>query len=61
VAKRKVKNKKSSEAYKKYKLEGDKLVRAKSCPRCGQGYFLADMKDRWFCGKCHYVEMKKKE
>ena len=60
MAKRKVKNKKPSERWKKYKLEGNKLVRMRMCPKCGAGNFLADHKDRYFCGKCHYVEMKKK-
>lgn len=61
MAKRKVKNKKPSESWKKYKVEGGKISRAKSCPRCGLGYFLADMKDRWYCGKCHYCEYKSKK
>ncbi len=59
MAKKQKKNKKSSEAWKKYKIESGKVVRAKSCPRCGQGYFLAEHKDRFYCGKCKYVEMKK--
>lgn len=61
MAKRQIKNKKASESWKKYKIEGGKLSRAKSCPRCGQGYFLAEHKDRFYCGKCHYSEIKKKE
>jgi len=60
MAKKKVKNKKPSQLYKKYKLEGDKIVKAKTCPKCGAGYFLAEHKDRLYCGHCHYVEMKKK-
>lgn len=59
--KKTVKNKKPSKSYEKYKVEGDKVVRAKSCPKCGTGYFLAEHKDRLYCGKCHYVEFKGKE
>ncbi len=60
MAKKKVKNKKASERWKKYKIDGTKVVRMKSCPKCGVGNFLAEHKDRWYCGKCHYVEIKKK-
>ena len=61
MAKRKVKNRKPSQTWKKYKIDNDKIVRAKCCPRCGQGYFLADHKDRWYCGHCKYVEIKNKK
>jgi len=44
-----------------YKIEGDKLVRThRTCPKCGQGYFLADHYDRWTCGKCGYTIFKRK-
>ena len=56
----KPKNKKPSEKWKKYKVIGDKLERSRSCPKCGNGVFLAEHKDRFFCGTCHYTEMKKK-
>lgn len=56
----KPKNKQPSEKWKKYKIVGDKLERARSCPKCGNGIFLAEHKDRFFCGTCHYTEMKKK-
>ena len=55
--KKKVKPKKPSEKWKKYKLEGDKVVRERSCPRCGPGVFL---KDRLYCGKCQYTEFHAK-
>ena len=32
----------------------------KFCPKCGPGVFLGDHKDRVACGKCGYMEMKKK-
>lgn len=58
--KKKRSNKKPSERWKKYNLSGDKVTKtARFCPRCGQGIFLAEAKNRLFCGKCHYVEFKK--
>lgn len=43
-----------------YIKEGDKLVKKnKECPKCGAGVFMADHKDRWSCGRCHYTEFKK--
>jgi len=54
--KKKVKPKKPSEKWKKYKIEGDKVIRERSCPRCGPGIFLAKTKDRLYCGKCQYTE-----
>jgi small subunit ribosomal protein S27Ae len=42
-----------------FKVEGDKIVRQRrSCPKCGDGVFLADHKDRFSCGKCGYTEFK---
>ncbi|MBI2105250.1 30S ribosomal protein S27ae [Candidatus Woesearchaeota archaeon] len=61
MAKKKIKNKIPSKVWEKYKVEGNKLTKAKNCPKCGPGYFLADMKDRFYCGHCHYLETKKKE
>ena len=58
--KKKRKPKKSSERYKKYKIEGNRAKPARFCPRCGPGIFLAESKDRWFCGRCHYTEFKSK-
>ena len=60
MAKRKIKNKKPSEKWKKYKIQDGKLIRNRICLKCGPGNFLAEHKDRFYCGKCHYVEMKKK-
>ena len=60
MAKKKVKNKRPSQKWKKYKVVGDKLERGKTCPKCGVGMFLAVHKDRVYCGKCHYMEMTKK-
>jgi len=61
MAKSKNKNKVSSKKYAKYSVEGDKVTSKGSCPKCGPGIFLGVHKDRLYCGKCHYTEMKKKE
>ena len=58
--KKKAKNKVPSRKYGKYKIEGDKLIKEKTCPKCGSDTFLANHKDRYYCGKCHYLEIKKK-
>ncbi len=53
------KNKPTSKKYSLYKIEGDKISRArKSCPRCGAGTFLANHKGRLYCGSCHYTEFE---
>jgi small subunit ribosomal protein S27Ae len=60
AAGKKVKNKNPSKKYLKYKVQGGKLERAKICMKCGPGSFLAEHKDRFYCGKCHYTEFKTK-
>ncbi len=50
------KNKPTSEKWKMYKIEGEKIIRKKTCPRCGPGIFLMQAKDRIYCGKCHFTE-----
>lgn len=54
------KNKPTSKKYMLYKIEGDKVSRKKHCPRCGPGIFLAEAKDRLYCGKCHYTSFGEK-
>jgi len=45
--------------WKKYKIEGGKAIPlGKFCPRCGEGFFLAEHKNRLTCGKCGYSEIK---
>jgi len=61
VAKKKVKNKRPSKVWEKYKVEGSGIKRASTCPKCGSGIFLAEHKDRWFCGTCHYTLFKEKK
>ena len=31
----------------------------KSCPKCGDGHFMAKHKNRIYCGTCHYTEFVK--
>jgi small subunit ribosomal protein S27Ae len=54
------KNKKTSKKYTKYKIEGNKITKEKSCPRCGPGIFLMISQGRSYCGKCHYSEFDSK-
>ena len=44
--KKQVKNKAPSKKYSKYKVADGKIQRAKTCPKCGAGTFLADHKAR---------------
>jgi small subunit ribosomal protein S27Ae len=44
-----------------YKVEGDKLSRARpTCERCGPGYFMADHHSRYTCGHCGFTRYKQK-
>ncbi len=60
MAKKKVKNKQPSKRWTKYTVAGSKLERKRHCPRCGEGFFLGNHKDRYYCGHCRYVEIKSK-
>jgi len=59
--KKKHKNKPTSKKYSKYKIEGDKIIRDRFCPRCGPGVFLMKANNRLYCGKCHYSEFGSKK
>ena len=59
--KRAHKNKPTSQKWKKYKIDGDNIVREKSCPRCGPGVFLSTGQNRLYCGKCYFIEFGKKD
>ena len=54
-------NKPTSKKYSKYKIDGDKIIRAQTCPRCGAGIFLMKTSDRVYCGNCHYTEFVSKK
>ena len=58
--KRNRKNKPTSKKYKFFKVSGDSVTRARSCPRCGPGTFLMIASNRAYCGKCHYTEFSGK-
>jgi len=46
--------------WKFYSVSGDSLSRTgRSCPRCGSGTILSQHKNRAYCGKCGYTELKK--
>ncbi|MEO2154531.1 MAG: 30S ribosomal protein S27ae [Nanoarchaeota archaeon] len=48
-----------SKVWQYYEIKDGKLIRKKkTCPKCGPGVFMGEHKDRWVCGKCHYVEKK---
>lgn len=50
------------QVWKKYKVENDRIVRLnESCPRCGEGTFLAKYKDRSYCGKCGWSKTRSEE
>ena len=45
-----------------YKVDGDKITRLRrTCPKCGDGVFLAEHQDRLSCGSCGYTEFKGKK
>ena len=49
--------KESYKLHKAYTIEGGKITsRNKTCPKCGNGVFMAKHKDRWTCGRCDYME-----
>ena len=55
------KNKPTSKKWKFFKIEGDKVVRERNCPRCGAGVFLMKTENRLYCGRCHYTEFLEKK
>ena len=55
------KEKKKKPGKKRHEFYEGAKAKNKSCPKCGEGYFLAEHKDRRTCGKCGYVESKAAE
>ena len=46
----------SVKIWQKYELRGEEVSRKnKFCPRCGEGVWLSEQKDRSYCGKCGYT------
>ena len=59
--KREKKHREEKGVHAMYKVEGDKVPRARpTCERCGPGYFMADHHDRYTCGHCGFTRYKKK-
>ena len=57
MAKPKPKEKKPYNVYKLYEKKGEEAGRKNStCPKCGDGVFMAKHKNRKTCGKCGYTE-----
>jgi ubiquitin-small subunit ribosomal protein S27Ae len=49
--------KKTSKKWKLYDVSGEVSKKSrKSCPKCGEGVFLAQHSDRTSCGRCGYTE-----
>jgi len=42
-------------------VQGQVNRKKKSCPRCGQGTFLAEHKNRLHCGRCGYTQSENVE
>lgn len=61
MAKSKTKKKSSAPSKRWTAYKDDKKVK-RECPKCGKGIFLAQHKnpERYYCGKCHYVEFVQK-
>jgi len=49
---------KKSFANKAHTMYEDGKAKNKPCPKCGDGIFLSEHKDRRTCGKCKYMEKK---
>jgi small subunit ribosomal protein S27Ae len=47
---------KKKPSKKLYKIYDNGKLKNKTCPKCGQGCFLAAHKNRHTCGKCGYME-----
>ncbi len=59
--KREKKHKEEKGVHEMYKVEGDKVTRARpTCERCGPGYFMADHHSRYTCGHCGFTRYKQK-
>lgn len=58
MAKKPKKQKKHKGRWELYESSGGLKRKNKSCPKCGQGTFMAQHKDRYTCGKCGYMEKR---
>lgn len=49
-----------SQKWKRYEITGEHAKKkARCCPKCGDGVFLAHHANRDSCGKCGYTEFRK--
>ncbi len=56
MPKNKRKNRPPSKTWKLYKIEGSTIRSThETCPKCGQGVFLAKHDNRSSCGRCGYT------
>ncbi|MBW2974404.1 30S ribosomal protein S27ae [Candidatus Woesearchaeota archaeon] len=60
MAKKPKKQKKSKGRWELYESSGELKRKNKFCPKCGQGTFMAQHKDRSTCGKCSYTVFETK-
>lgn len=58
MAKNAKKEKKNKGRWELYEVSGGLKRKNKFCPKCGQGTFMAQHKDRYTCGKCGYMEKR---
>jgi small subunit ribosomal protein S27Ae len=56
MAKKPKKKKKSVKRWTLYEAKGELKRKNKFCPKCGEGFFMAKHKNRYYCGNCHYCE-----
>ncbi|MEM3409565.1 MAG: 30S ribosomal protein S27ae [Nitrososphaerota archaeon] len=50
---------KQAKLWRKYKIENNVFNRkVVFCPRCGEGYVMAEHPDRFYCGNCHFTKFK---
>jgi small subunit ribosomal protein S27Ae len=50
---------KKIQVWKLYSVSGNEVKRKNEpCPRCGPGTFLASYKNRKYCGRCGWAEIK---
>ena len=54
----KKKKRKNRRVVKIHEMYDQGKVKAKSCPKCGAGVFMANHKDRYTCGHCGFTRYK---
>jgi len=60
-AKHEKKHREEKGVHAMYKVEGNKVARARpTCERCGAGFFMADHHNRYTCGHCGFTRYKQK-